>query len=184
MTAYRPSDCRSQSRHLLCRNTSYELTAVNNGILPLYNVIHFCRCLLQEMHCGVLPPSSTLGVFRERAVHLLLLEAKAAKWYREVLPCVHTFFERLGSRLQDCCNAACCHNTTPSATTNSSNSSCSSGSGSNGSSTVATAAAAAAEEQLAIATAAISTEVKALREVLFRMPEGGRSATSYFHAAC
>jgi hypothetical protein len=122
------------------------------------------RCLLHDMHSGALPPSAALGTFRERAVNLLLLETKAAKWYKEVLPCVHTFFEQLGSRLQARCGAA--YTSTSSSSSSSSSSA----------STVAAAAAAAvaAEAQLAEAAAALTTEVTALTEVLFRMPEGGR----------
>jgi hypothetical protein len=119
------------------------------------------------MHNGTLPTSAALGTFRERAVNLLLLETKAAKWYKEVLPCVHTFFEQLGSRLQARCGAAY-------TSTNNSSSSSSSSSGSNSSSSSASSAAAVAEAQLAEAAAALSSEVTALTEVLFRMPEGGR----------
>jgi hypothetical protein len=114
------------------------------------------------MHSGALPPSAALGTFRERAVNLLLLETKAAKWYKEVLPCVHTFFEQLGSRLQARCGAAY------------TSSSSSRSSSSSSSSKTSTAAAAVVEAQLVEAVAALTTEVTALTEVLFRMPEGGR----------
>jgi hypothetical protein len=116
------------------------------------------------MHSGALPPSAVLGTFRERAVNLLLLETKAAKWYKEVLACVHTFFEQLGSRLQARCGAA--YTSSSSSTSNNSSSS--------SSASTAAAAAAVAEAQLVEAAAALTTEVTALTEVLFRMPEGGR----------
>eukprot|EP00953_Heterococcus_sp_UTEX-ZZ885_P022881 12625-Heterococcus_DN1.PRE.1 len=123
---------------------------------------------------GALPPSAALGTFRERAVNLLLLETKAAKWYKEVLPCVHTFFEQLGSRLQARCGAAYI-------STN--NNSSSSSSSSSGSTAAAAAAAAVAEAQLVEAAAALTTEVTALTEVLFRMPEGGSILQRIVHAA-